>query len=181
LGLAIAKNLSSLMGGEIGVESEEGKGSTFWFTARIKRNTSISELVQKPLIQKAKIQKSLNILLVEDNLLNQKFAIATLKKEGHKVEIAENGEIAVNLFLKNKYDIILMDIQMPVMDGLEATREIRKNEMKRKNKNPIKIIAITAYVMERDRSMCLSAGMNEYLAKPFKPNELIELINNLYS
>ncbi len=179
LGLAIAKNLSTLMSGEIGVDSEEGKGSTFWFTAKIKRNAEISEFVQKPKSKIAKNIKPLSILLVEDNLLNQKFAIATLKKEGHKVEIAENGKIAVDMFKNYKYDMILMDIQMPVMDGLEATKEIRKIEMNRKVKDPIKIIAITAYVMERDRSMCLGAGMSEYLAKPFKPNELIDLITNL--
>ena len=181
LGLAIAKNLSALMGGEIGVDSEEGKGSTFWFTAKIKRNAKISDFVQKPHPTKTENLKPLKILLVEDNLLNQKFAIATLKKEGHKVEIAENGELALNMFIQNKYDLILMDIQMPIMDGLEATKEIRKIEMERKVKDPIKIIAITAYVMERDRSMCLGAGMSEYLAKPFKPNELIDLINNLQS
>lgn len=117
--------------------------------------------------------------MVEDNLLNQKFAIATLRKEGHKIEIAENGKVAVDLFKKKKFDLVLMDIQMPVMDGIEATKEIRKIEMSKKIKEQTKIIAITAYVMERDRSMCLGAGMNEYLAKPFKPNDLIYLINGL--
>lgn len=179
LGLAIAKNLSSLMGGDIGVESTEGKGSTFWFTAKINRNLAISDLVPDEKIKKEKLSKSLSILLVEDNLLNQKFAIATVRKEGHKIDIAENGKIALDLFKKNKYDLILMDIQMPVMDGIEATKEIRKIEMAAKIKEQIKIIAITAYVMEKDRSMCLGAGMNEYLAKPFKPSELVNLIDSL--
>lgn len=123
-----------------------------------------------------KKKKSLNILLVEDNLLNQKFAIATLQRHGHNVDIAENGKIAIEKYKQNNYDLILMDIQMPVMDGLEATHEIRRIEKDKGIKNPIKIIAITAYVMERDRKMCLNAGMNEYLAKPFKPQELIGLI-----
>ena len=181
LGLAISKNLSSLMGGNIGVESEEGKGSKFWFTAKIKRDQDIPDLIEKnKLVVKEKTLNPLNILLVEDNFLNQKFAIATLRKEGHKIDIAENGKIAVDLFKKGKYDIILMDIQMPVMDGIEATKEIRKIEMKSEKKEHTKIIAITAYVMERDRSMCLGAGMNEYLAKPFKPNELIKLIEDIY-
>jgi len=181
LGLAIAKNLSSLMGGEIGVESEEGKGSKFWFTAKIKRNQDIPDLIEKNKApEREKTTNPLNILLVEDNFLNQKFAIATLRKEGHKIDIAENGKIAVDLFKKGKYDLILMDIQMPVMDGIEATKEIRKIEMKSEKKEHTKIIAITAYVMERDRSMCLGAGMNEYLAKPFKPNELLKLIEDIY-
>lgn len=180
LGLAIAKNLTSLMNGDIGVESEEGKGSTFWFTATLKRNKESSELIQKDEAPvKEKEVNPLTILLVEDNLLNQKFAMATLRKEGHRIEIAENGKVALDMYKNKKYDLILMDIQMPVMDGIEATKEIRKIEMSKNIKDQTKIIAITAYVMERDRSMCLGAGMNEYLAKPFKPNDLIGLIDSL--
>ncbi len=181
LGLAIAKNLSNLMNGEIGVESEEGKGSIFWFTARLEKQERAKEtlLTEKKNAADRNEQDNLNILLVEDNLLNQKFATATLKKEGHSVDIAENGKIAVEKYIKNDYDLILMDIQMPVMDGMEATREIRNYE-EENDKSKTKIIAITAYVMERDRKMCLNAGMNEYLAKPFKPQELIDLIDKVY-
>ncbi|MDZ7740895.1 MAG: ATP-binding protein [Bacteroidota bacterium] len=181
LGLAIAKNLSNLMNGEIGVESEEGRGSVFWFTARLEKKQIDKEVksTEKKSQADKKDQDNLHILLVEDNLLNQKFATATLKKEGHLVDIAENGKIAVDKYKNHNYDLILMDIQMPVMDGMEATREIRDFE-KQNDKSKTKIIAITAYVMERDRKMCLNAGMNEYLAKPFKPQELIDLIDKVY-
>ncbi len=180
LGLAIAKNLSNLMKGDIGVESDIGKGSTFWFTASLEVASDKRSEVEKIESEEAKEVKKLRILLVEDNLLNQKFADATLHREGHLVDIAENGKIALDKYLENNYDLILMDIQMPVMDGLEATKEIRKIEKEKKIIEPIKIIAITAYVMERDRNMCLNAGMDEYLAKPFKPQELIKLIEDVY-
>ena len=105
LGLAIAKNLCSMMNGEIGVESELGKGSIFWFTAEVVINTKLkSEISLIPLLELDK-QRPLDILLVEDNLLNQKFAVATLKKHGHRIQIAENGKIAVDLFKQNKYSI----------------------------------------------------------------------------
>lgn len=177
LGLVIAKNLTNLMNGEIGVESKVGEGSTFWFTAELGISKTAKKVVAPKIDEVKPKNELLSILLVEDNLLNQKFATATLKKEGHEIHIAENGKVAVNLFKENKYDLILMDIQMPVMDGLEATSEIRKIEENRSEKKPIKIIAITAYVMERDRKMCIAAGMNEYLAKPFKPKELVRLID----
>lgn len=180
LGLAISKNLSNLMNGDIGVNSEVGKGSTFWFTAQFYISTEKTEDIKKISSDNVNKPENLKVLLVEDNLLNQKFAMATLKKEGHEVTIAENGKIAVEKYLKANLDLILMDIQMPVMDGIEATKEIRKIEKENNVEEPIKIIAITAYVMERDRGMCLRAGMDEYLAKPFKPSELINLINYVY-
>jgi CheY-like chemotaxis protein len=110
--------------------------------------------------------------------LNQKVAIATLVKAGHKVDLAENGKIAVEMYQKNKYDLILMDIQMPIMDGIEATKNIRAFE-KEHDLRSIKIMAVTAFAMERDKEQCLNAGMDEFLAKPFKPNELLSLINKL--
>ena len=180
LGLAISKKLSHLMGGEIGVESEIKVGSTFWFTVVLDKpqKLEVSTEVKKPNIFEPQSRK-LSVLLVEDNLLNQKFASATLRKQGHKIDIAENGRTAVEKFEKNEYDLILMDIQMPIMDGITASRKIREIEGQRKSNNKVKILAVTAYAMENDRQKCLSAGMDEYLTKPFKPDDLCNMINKL--
>jgi len=113
-----------------------------------------------------------NILLVEDNELNQKFAIAVLKRLGHNYELAENGKVGLEKFLAGKFDLILMDIQMPEMNGIEATLAIREHERKNNIKNPIPIIAVTAFAMEHDKRNCMEAGMNEFLTKPYKPHEM---------
>ena len=113
-----------------------------------------------------------NILLVEDNELNQKFAIAVLKRLGHTYELAENGKIGLQKFLAGKFDLILMDIQMPEMNGIEATIAIREHERNNNIKDPIPIIAVTAFAMEHDKRNCMEAGMNEFLTKPYKPHEM---------
>ncbi len=190
LGLAISKHFAAMMEGEMGVESKKGKGSNFWFTVVLyktdltKEQQETEEAAEKPVIPKKEDKKeikSLNILLVEDNLLNQKFAEAILKKKNYNVDIAKNGKIGVELFEENKYDIILMDIQMPVMNGIEATKTIRALE-KEKNLSPIKILAVTAYAMEGDEERFNEAGIDDYLSKPYKSDQLInkikELLNN---
>ena len=185
LGLSISKNLTRLMNGKIGVISEPGKGSTFWFTLALEKCNEVL-LPPNGSIQNHgnKTIRPLTILLVEDNLLNQKFAMTSLQRAGHKVEVAENGRIAVEKFKTRPYDLILMDIAMPIMDGIEATRIIRSIENEKRNQNnalsakAIKIVAITAHVMMTDREKCLAAGMDDYLAKPYRPQELLAIIEN---
>ncbi len=116
--------------------------------------------------------QKLNILVAEDNLINQKVAMMNLKQLGHEVEIAVNGRMAVEMYKSGNYDLILMDIQMPILDGVGATIEIRKIEQENKVKNPIKIVAITANALTEDRNRCFEAGMDHFLTKPFKAEDL---------
>lgn len=158
LGLSISSKLVHTMNGSIGFESSQGQGSTFWFVIPLKQG------VEPDLLNHQNIQR---ILLVEDNLINQKVSMHALKNLGYEVEVAENGRIAVEKFKRNSYDLILMDIQMPEMDGIEATKIIRRIEQERGNEKPIKIIAITANAIKEDRDRCKEAGINRYLSKPF--------------
>jgi len=177
LGLSIAYDLVKLLKGDIGFHvNTDSVGTTYWFSIPV--TVAEASEYDKPTEKQDVIRRSLNVLLVEDNFLNQKVVIATLEKAGHKVELAENGKIALELFYKNEYDLILMDVQMPIMDGIEATKSIRAFE-KENNRLPIKIMAVTAFALERDKEQCLNAGMDDFLAKPFKPNELLAIIDKL--
>jgi len=123
--------------------------------------------------------ESLKILLVEDNLLNQRIVVFSLKKFDHLVSIANNGLEAVAMFIENEYDVILMDIMMPVMDGLEATVKIREVEGINKVTKRIPIIALTANTMDNDRGKCLAHGMDEFMAKPFDIEKLHSIFHKL--
>ncbi|MBC3797518.1 response regulator [Acetobacterium tundrae] len=206
LGLAISRKLATLMGGEVGVKSEFGKGSIFWFTTHfnvtekvLKSNVPYpssdnpwvmyeTELgipkkscklePEKRSLDSVTGQKNLQdlcnakILLVEDNELNQEVAVEILRDVGLQVDIAANGEIAVAMVDQKKYDLVLMDMQMPVLDGLEATRQIRSNNRFRN----LPIVAMTANAMAGDREQCLAAGMNDHLPKPIVPGDLFKML-----
>ncbi|MFK5857084.1 MAG: response regulator [Bacteroidota bacterium] len=176
LGLAISKSLTKLMQGEIGVDSVDGEGSSFWFTVLLEK-ASIKDIPQESsdeVISKA--MRQLDILVAEDNSINQRVARFIIEKLGHKIEIAENGEIAVEKFKDGNYDIIFMDIQMPVMDGIVATENIRKIEKSMEISYGVPIIAMTANTLKGDKEKFIESGMNDYIGKPFKAAELSDLI-----
>ncbi|MDD5180959.1 MAG: ATP-binding protein [Gallionellaceae bacterium] len=167
LGLAISKRLAGLMGGEVGVESGAGKGSTFWFTARLGKGKGGLPVIASA-ADAAVTLKDACILLVEDDLFNQQVAEEFLRRAGAIVYSAKNGKEALDLLRQEHFDCVLMDIQMPVMGGLEAIGLIRSDPALK----GIRVIAMTANASNRDREHFLSAGMDDFISKPFKPNTL---------
>ncbi|MEM7514310.1 MAG: ATP-binding protein, partial [Bacteroidota bacterium] len=179
LGLAISKRIVEKMKGEIGLHSIVGKGSRFWFTITLKRQAmALDTLTNKTKSQPTTQEEDqlLHILVVEDNLINQKVILKMLQKMGHAVSVANNGQEGYQAYQKEEIDLILMDIQMPVMDGIEATKSIRAWE-KDQSFDPVYIIAVTANVTRQDRENAFGAGMNDFTTKPITKERLIEAIS----
>ncbi len=171
LGLAISKQLVELMGGQVWIESELGKGSAFCFSIAFAEGSSENIEPQEEVIEYT--PKEGYILLAEDNQINQLVATELLKQKGYFVDVANNGQEAVDMIYQKNYDLVLMDIQMPVLDGLMATQKIRKDEQFRH----LPIIALSANAMLEDREKSFQHGMNEHIAKPISPNILFKTLD----
>jgi signal transduction histidine kinase/DNA-binding response OmpR family regulator len=180
LGLSIAMQLVQLMGGEIGVDSQIAQGSTFWFELPlVHAQASVEAPRASPLEQAQGIEVptgTLRVLVAEDNLVNQQVALCMLELEGCSADLAADGDEALAAVQRTDYDLILMDIHMPNMDGLEATRQIRAWERSTQRAVPIPILALTASVLADDREKCVAAGMNDFLSKPISRDALGDAI-----
>jgi signal transduction histidine kinase/ligand-binding sensor domain-containing protein len=183
LGLAICSRLVEMMGGAIQVESEVGIGSTFSFNVRYgiaalaagakpTHSVSLKNMLEASLCDGPPI--GLRILLAEDNPVNQRLAMRLLERRGHHVDVASSGREAIGWLERERFDLILMDLQMPDMDGMEATAMIREREKKHGGRTPI--VALTAYTMKGDRERCLEAGMDNYINKPIDAVKFLEIV-----
>lgn len=185
LGLAICKLLVDRMNGVIGFESQEGSGSTFWFVLPLPKSAAdIAEPANAPppaegiTLADAPPAETRTVLLAEDNLVNQQVAKNVLERLGHQVDVASNGRVALEMLERESYDVIFMDVQMPEMDGIEATQRIRQLDDAR---SQIPIVAVTANAMAGDRETYLEAGMTEYVSKPFSTEDIENALKAIFS
>jgi signal transduction histidine kinase/CheY-like chemotaxis protein len=173
LGLSISRRLVEMMGGEIGFYvPDDGKGSIFWFTVELQKSVR-SFILNSPVLTEG---SSASILVVEDNEINQLVTLYILRQKGFQVLAVESGVEALRVLNERNFDLIIMDCQMPGLDGYETTQRIRENE-KQSGKKSLPIIALTASAIAGDREKCLAAGMNDYLSKPADPDVLINRID----
>ncbi len=175
LGLAITKRLAELMGGKVGADSTAGVGSSFWFTVKLKKGAAAAVLAATDVDAEAELRQHFagrRILVVDDEPINREIAVMQLEDVDLLADTAEDGAEAVALARKNSYAAIFMDMQMPKLNGVEATRQIRQLPGYR----DIPIIAMTANAFAEDKAQCLAAGMSDFLIKPFNPDELFAIL-----
>jgi CheY-like chemotaxis protein len=179
LGLAIAKRLVEMMGGSIWCESAAGKGNTFHFTVRFLRQPVVDKLRDNVIHAAMPAQhRQLRVLIVEDDAGSQFLAQLFLEELGHQITAATTGKEALQKLSKNDFDLVLMDVHIPEMDGLEVTRQIRNPASPVRN-HAIPIIAMTASALKNDQEACMQAGMNNFISKPMLPNELADAIDKV--
>ena len=176
LGLAIVSQLVGIMDGELGLDSEVGKGSLFWFSARFETTDVLVAAQKKDSLKDDRLALDAKILLVEDNPINQMVAQKMLEKLGITSKVANNGVEALKHLNQESFDLVLMDCQMPEMDGFDATREVRNIGIKSISEKQVPIVAMTANVMSGDRERCIKVGMNDYIGKPVQLEKLEEVL-----
>ncbi len=182
LGLTICRQLTKLMGGEIGITSEEGKGSIFWFSVKLLlADDDIIEEQSRSEFEYINFRpRKANVLVVEDNIINQRVATGMLYKLGIIATVVPNGKEAIDLLSKQQFDLVFMDCMMPELDGFEATQMIRKHDSPVLDPN-VKIVAMTANAMSGDREKCLKVGMNDYITKPISVESVSQMIDKWVS